>query len=471
MSDFHSEDFRIENDSLGEVRVPANAWYAAQTQRALDNFPISGIRFPRRFIQALGTIKKAAAKSNQHLGILDTDKADLIVAAAERVRQGEVDDQFVLDIFQTGSGTSSNMNTNEVISNLATVAGGGSKGDKTVHPNDHVNMSQSSNDVIPTAMHVSAVVAMKEDLMPALEAFRDALRQKADEFDDVVKSGRTHLMDATPVRLGQEFSGYATQIEQSIARVHGAMDELRELALGGTATGTGINCPAGFAEGAIKHISDTTGIAFQEAENHFAAQAAKDGFVHASGSLNTLAVALMKIANDIRHLSSGPTSGLSEIKLPAIQPGSSIMPGKVNPVLSEAMMMVSARVMGNHVTITTGGQHGNFELNVMMPVMAHAMLQSIHILAGAMDAFRTGCLVGIQADHERCRELLELNPSIATALNRAIGYDMASKVAKKSAAEKKSVRQVVLEMELMDESTLNDVLDIRHMTEPGIPGE
>lgn len=470
MSDFHSDDFRIENDSLGEVRVPANAWYAAQTQRALDNFPISGIRFPRRFIQALGTIKMAAAKSNHHLGILEADKADLIVAAAERVRQGEVDDQFVLDIFQTGSGTSSNMNTNEVISNLATVAGGGNKGDKTVHPNDHVNMSQSSNDVIPTAMHVSAVVAMKEDLLPALEAFRDALQAKAVEFDDVVKSGRTHLMDATPVRLGQEFAGYAAQIIQSIARINGAMDELKELALGGTATGTGINCPEGFVEGAIQHISTSTGIDFREADNHFAAQAAKDAFVHASGSLNTLAVALMKIANDIRHLSSGPTSGLSEIKLPAIQPGSSIMPGKVNPVLSEAMMMVSARVMGNHVTITTGGQHGNFELNVMMPVMAHAMLESIHILAGAMDAFRTGCLVGIQADRERCQELLELNPSIATALNRAIGYDMASKVAKKSAAEKKSVRQVVLEMELMDEATLNEVLDVRHMTEPGIPG-
>ncbi len=464
-------DYRIENDSLGEVRVPADAWYAAQTQRALDNFPISGIRFSRRFIQALGTIKMSAAKSNRDLGILDAEKADLIVAAAERVRSGEVDDQFVLDIFQTGSGTSSNMNTNEVISNLATVAAGGAKGDKTVHPNDHVNMSQSSNDVIPTAMHVSAVVALQEDLLPSLEAFRDALLEKASELDDVVKSGRTHLMDATPVRLGQEFGGYAAQISQSIARVKGSMEELRELALGGTATGTGINCPDGFATGAIAYISETTGLAFRETDNHFAAQAAKDAFVQASGSLNTLAVALLKIANDVRHLSSGPTSGLAEIQLPAIQPGSSIMPGKVNPVLSEAMMMVCARVMGNHTTITVGGQHGNFELNVMMPVMAHAMLESIGILAGAMDAFRNGCLVGIKADRERCQELLELNPSIATALNRAIGYDMASKVAKKSAAEKKSVRNVVLEMGLMDESTLNEVLDVRHMTEPGIPGE
>ncbi len=464
-------DHRIEKDSLGDVKVPADAWYAAQTQRALDNFPISGIRFSRRFIQALGTIKMAAAKANQDLGILESGKADLIVAAAEKVRSGEVDDQFVLDIFQTGSGTSSNMNTNEVISNLATVASGGQKGDKTVHPNDHVNMSQSSNDVIPTAMHVSAVVAMKEDLLPALEAFRAALQAKADEFDDVVKSGRTHLMDATPVRLGQEFGGYAAQIAQAMTRIESSMDELKELALGGTATGTGINCPAGFAPKAIAHISQATGVAFRETENHFAAQAAKDAFVQASGSLNTLAVALLKIANDIRHLSSGPTSGLSEIKLPAIQPGSSIMPGKVNPVLSEAMMMVTARVMGNHTTITISGQHGNFELNVMMPVMAHAMLESVHILAGAMDAFRKGCLVGIEADRERCRELLELNPSIATALNRTIGYDLASKVAKKSAAEKKSVRDVVLEMALLDEATLNDVLDVRHMTEPGVPGE
>lgn len=464
-------DHRIEKDSLGDVKVPVEAWYAAQTQRALDNFPISGIRFSRRFIQALGTVKMAAAKANQSLGILDADKAELIVAAADKVRNGNVDDQFVLDIFQTGSGTSSNMNTNEVISNLATVAAGGAKGDKTVHPNDHVNMSQSSNDVIPTAMHVSAVVAMQEDLLPALADFRNSLLTKSNEFDDVLKSGRTHLMDATPVRLGQEFGGYAAQITQSMSRIETSMEELKELALGGTATGTGINCPAGFAPKAIGFIGEATGIDFRETDNHFAAQAAKDAFVQASGSLNTLAVALLKIANDIRHLSSGPTSGLSEIRLPAIQPGSSIMPGKVNPVLSEAMMMVAARVMGNNTTITVGGQHGNFELNVMMPVMAHAMLESIHILTGALNAFRTGCLVGIEADRERCQELLELNPSIATALNRTIGYDMASKVAKKSAAEKKSVRDVVLEMELMDEATLNDVLDVRHMTEPGVPGE
>ena len=463
-------DFRIEKDSLGDVQVPSDAWYAAQTQRAHNNFPISGIRFPRRFIEAMGTIKGAAARANEQLGLLDAEKREAIVRAAEKVRSGEMDSQFVLDIFQTGSGTSSNMNANEVISNLATVAKGGKRGDKIIHPNDHVNMSQSSNDVIPTAMHVSASVAMELELLPALRAFQAALEEKATEFDDVLKSGRTHLMDATPVRLGQEFEGYAAQISNSIRRVKSAQFELQELALGGTATGTGINCPAGFAESAIAYISEATGLEFREARNHFEAQASKDAFVQASGTLNTLAVALMKIVNDIRHLSSGPTSGLSEIQLPAIQPGSSIMPGKVNPVMSEATMMVCARVMGNHVTVTTGGQHGNFELNVMMPVMTHAMLESITILSGAMNAFRDNCLIGIKADRDRCRELLELNPSIATALNRSIGYDKASKVAKKSAAEKKSVRDVVLEMGLMDEDTLNEVLDVRHMTEPGIPG-
>ena len=463
-------DFRIEKDSLGDVEVPSDAWYAAQTQRAHNNFPISGIRFPRRFIEAMGTIKGAAARANESLGLLESDKREAIVSAAEKVRSGEMDDQFVLDIFQTGSGTSSNMNANEVISNLATVAKGGKRGDKIIHPNDHVNMSQSSNDVIPTAMHVSASVAIELELLPALRAFQEALEQKAVEFDDVVKSGRTHLMDATPVRLGQEFEGYAAQISNSIRRVKSSQFELQELALGGTATGTGINCPAGFAESAIAFISERSGLEFREARNHFEAQASKDAFVQASGTLNTLAVALMKIVNDIRHLSSGPTSGLSEIQLPAIQPGSSIMPGKVNPVMSEATMMVCARVMGNHVTVTTGGQHGNFELNVMMPVMTHAMLESITILSGAMNAFRDNCLTGIKADRDRCRELLELNPSIATALNRTIGYDMASKVAKKSAAEKKTVRDVVLEMGIMDADTLNEVLDVRHMTEPGIPG-
>ena len=463
--------YRIEKDSLGDVQVPTDALYGAQTQRAANNFPISGIRFPRRFIEALGLVKQAAAETNRQLGLLDEEKARVILESAREVIEGDLDDEFVLDIFQTGSGTSTNMNANEVISNVATEKLGGQRGSKFVHPNDHVNMSQSSNDVIPTAMHVSARVAIEKELLPALERFKAALQLKAEAFDDVLKSGRTHLMDATPVRLGQEFGGYAAQIEHAIRRLRFASEELSELALGGTATGTGINCPEGFSSTAIAYISKTTGLSFTEAENHFEAQAAKDAFVTVAGVLNALAAALMKIVNDIRHLSSGPTSGLSEIRLPAIQPGSSIMPGKVNPVMSEAMMMVCARVMGNATTITIGGQHGNFELNVMMPVMAHAMLQSVSILANGCDAFRTFCLEGIEADRERCRELLELNPSIATALNAAIGYDKASEVAKKSAKERKSVRAVVLEMGLLSGEQIDELLNVREMTEPGVPGK
>ena len=463
-------EHRTEKDSLGEVHVPADALYGAQTQRAAENFPISDLRFPRRFIEALGIIKQAAAKTNRELGLLEAEKAEAIIESAQDVINGDLDDQFVLDIFQTGSGTSTNMNANEVIANRASEKLGGDRGSKLVHPNDDVNMSQSSNDVIPTAMHVAGRVALERELIPALSALQDALQSKAEEFDDVLKSGRTHLMDATPVRLGQEFSGYASQVHHSIRRLRGASNELAELALGGTATGTGINRHTDFPEITIGLIGDATGLAFREAENHFEAQAAKDAYVSVSGALNTLAVALLKIANDIRHLSSGPTSGLSEIQLPAVQPGSSIMPGKVNPVLSEAMMMVCARVMGNHTTITVGGQHGNFELNVMMPVMAHALLESTSILTNACDAFRTKCVDGITANRERCRELLELNPSIATALNAAIGYDQASKVAKKAASERRSVREVVTEMGLLSEDELDDILNVREMTEPGIPG-
>ncbi len=462
--------FRVEKDSLGEVNVAENAWYGAQTQRAIDNFPISGMRFPRLFIEALGIVKSSAAKANLELGILEKNKADVIVAEAARVTVGEFDAEFVLDIFQTGSGTSSNMNANEVIGNLATVALGGKQGDYLVHPNDDVNMSQSSNDVIPTAMHVSARLGIERELIPALVTLEESLQAKADEFDDVIKSGRTHLMDATPVRLGQEFSGFAHQVSRSIERARYASEQLAELPLGGTATGTGINCPDGFAAYAINHISEATGLTFHEAENHFEAQAAKDTYVMASGMLNTIAVSMMKIANDVRHLSSGPTSGLSEIRVPAVQPGSSIMPGKVNPVLSEALMMVAARVMGNHTTITIGGQHGNFELNVMMPVITHAMLESISILAGGAEAFRKRCIDGIEADRERCRELLELNPSIATALNRTIGYDKASFVAKKAASERRSVRDVVRDLNLIPDKKLDELLNVREMTEPGIPG-
>ena len=459
-------EYRIETDSLGEVRVPADALYGAQTQRAAENFPISGLRFPRAFIQALGMVKYAAARANGALGMLSEEKMDAIAAAAEQVMDGQHDDQFVLDIFQTGSGTSTNMNANEVIATLASKALDG----QDVHPNDDVNKSQSSNDVIPTAMHVAARTTIEQALLPALERLNASLANKATAFDDVVKSGRTHLMDATPIRLGQEFGGYAAQIAQGARRLRSASAELEELALGGTATGTGINRPAAFPEKAIAILSERSGLSFREAENHFEAQSARDAYVSASGALNTLAVSLMKIANDLRYLGAGPTSGAAEIRLPAVQPGSSIMPGKVNPVLSEAMMMTCARVMGNHAAISIGGQHGNLELNVMMPVMAYCMLESISILAGACDAFRTRCIDGIEADRARCRELLELNPSIATALNAAIGYDKASQVAKKAARERRSVRDVLQDMALLPETELDAILDVRPMTEPGIPG-
>ncbi|HEY5564369.1 MAG TPA: class II fumarate hydratase [Rhodothermia bacterium] len=462
---------RIEKDSLGEVSVPDDALYGAQTQRAVDNFPISSLRFQRRFIEALGTIKLCSARANVQLGLLDADLAKYIEDAARAVQKGEHDDQFVIDIFQTGSGTSTNMNANEVIANIATESIGGSRGDKTVHPNDHVNMSQSSNDAIPSAIHIAVRVAVERELIPALERFAAELERKALEFDDVVKSGRTHLMDATPVRLGQEFGGYAAQIHQSIGRIRRASNELAELAQGGTAVGTGINVHPAFPKLVIEEISKETGLAFREADNHFEAQAARDACVSLAGALNTTAVSLMKIANDIRWLSSGPTSGIFEISLPTIQPGSSIMPGKVNPVMSEALMMVAARVMGNSTTVTICGQHGNFELNVMMPILAFALLESTSIIAGGVDAFRTRCLEGITANVARCTELLEKNPSIATALNRTIGYDAAAKVAKKAAAEGKAVTQVVLEEGILSEEELRRVLDLRSMTEPGIPGE
>ena len=460
-------DFRIEKDSLGEMRVPKKALYAAQTQRAVENFPISGIRFPRQFIAAMGYIKRAAAQANLDLGQLDARIANAIVQAADEVVAGGLDDQFVLDIYQTGSGTSSNMNANEVIAGRA----GQILGDaRAVHPNDDVNMGQSSNDVIPTAMHVSARVAIHRDLIPALERLRDSFEAKAVEFDDVLKSGRTHLMDATPVRLGQEFAGFAAQIDNSIRRLQAASEELAELALGGTAVGTGTNRLPAFPEAAIRHISGMTGLTFREASNHFEAQGAKDAFVFASGTLNTLAVSLLKIANDIRWLASGPTSGLAEITLPAIQPGSSIMPGKVNPVMSEALMMVCAQVMGNHVAVTVGGQHGNFELNVMMPMMANSFLQSVEILGRGCEAFRTNAVDGIGANRERCRDLLEKNPAIATALNAYIGYDVASSVAKESAKNYESVRDVVKRRGLLSDDQLDEVLNVREMTEPGIPG-
>ena len=460
-----ASEYRVERDSLGEVRVPRNALYGPQTQRALENFPISGQRFPRRFIQALGIIKEAAALANRDLGSLKPEVADAIAEMASQVARGQWDPEFPLDIYQTGSGTSTNMNANEVLARGATLALEG-KG-IPVHPNDDVNFGQSSNDVIPTAIHVAGRLSLEEELIPALETLREALEEKAREFDDVLKSGRTHLMDATPVRLGQEFSGYARQVKLGLERVRAGSRELEELALGGTATGTGINTHPEFAGRAIARISETTGLAFREAENHFEAQAARDAVVSASGALNTVAASLMKIADDIRWLGSGPTSGIHEITLPAIQPGSSIMPGKVNPVLAEALMMVAARVQGNHATITLAGSRGNFELNVMMPVLAHAFLESISIMAGAVTAFTQRCVVGIRANRDRARELLEKNPAMATALNIRLGYDRASEVAKEAVRDGVTVREVVLRRGLIPEEEVDQALDVRGMTDPG----
>jgi fumarate hydratase, class II len=461
-----ADQYRIEKDSLGEMKVPAEALYGPQTQRAVENFPISGQRFGRRFIQALGWIKKAAAEANVEAGDLEPKIGEAVAKAAAEVADGRWDDQFVVDIYQTGSGTSTNMNTNEVVARRASeIAGDGTK----VHPNDHVNFGQSSNDVIPTAIHVAARVAIEEELVPALEHMRAALAKKAVEFDDVLKSGRTHLMDATPVRLGQEFRGYATQVAKGAERVRTAAAELEELALGGTATGTGINRREPFAANVIARIAKQSGVPFREADDHFEAQGAKDAAVQVAGALNTVATSFMKIADDIRWLGSGPTSGIHEIRLPSIQPGSSIMPGKVNPVLSEAMMMVAARVMGNHATVTVAGSRGNFELNVMMPVLAHSLLESITLLANVARVFTDRCVVGIEANEERARQLLELNPSIATALNPYIGYDAAAVVAKESAARGVSVRQIVLEKGLLPEEQVDEALDVRGMTEPGLP--
>jgi len=462
-----SSGYRIEKDSLGEVEVPENALYGAQTQRALENFPISGQRFGRRFVQALGLIKKAAARTNADLGNIDQVVADAIVEAAAEVAAGTWDHEFVLDIYQTGSGTSTNMNANEVIARRATqILGGDGPG---VHPNDHVNFGQSSNDVIPTAIHVAARSAIAEELVPALRHLASALSEKAEAFDHVVKSGRTHLMDATPVRLGQEFGGYAHQVTKGIERIQRASEELAELALGGTATGTGINTHPEFAGRTIALIAEEVGISFREAENHFEAQAAKDAAVSTSGALNVIATSMLKIADDIRWLGSGPTSGIFEIAVPAVQPGSSIMPGKVNPVMAEAMMMVAARVMGNHTTITIAGGRGNFELNVMMPVLSQALQESITLLANIARVFTDRCVVGIQVNEDRAQKLLELNPSIATALNPYIGYDAAATVAKEAARDGISVREVVERRKLLDESKLDDALDVRGMTEPGLP--
>jgi fumarate hydratase class II len=454
---------------MGEMSVPANAFYGAQTQRAVENFPISNLRFPREFIRAMGLIKVSAARTNMDLGLLDKRLGEAIVKAGQEVIDGKLDDHFVLDIFQTGSGTSTNMNTNEVISNRAIQMLGGVLGSKNpVHPNDHVNMGQSSNDVIPTAMHVAAMESIERVLIPALAGLQKALRRKAKEFDGIVKIGRTHLQDATPIRLGQEFGGYARQVQLGIQRLEKLRDTLGELPLGGTAVGTGINTHPKFAARTIQHLSKITGLKFREAEDHFEAQAAKDAIVETSGMLKTIAVSLTKIANDIRWLASGPRCGIGEIGLPETQPGSSIMPGKVNPVIAESVLMAAAQVIGNDLAVTIGGQSGVFELNVMMPVMAHNVLESIRLLAASAGNLTKRCIDGIEANKERCTEMIEKSLAMCTALAPEIGYDAAAAIAKESYKTGKTVREIAREKKIVPAKRLDEILDPMRMTKPGV---
>ena len=465
----HAEETRIERDSMGEMRVPIHAYYGASTQRAVLNFPISDLRFPRAFIRALGQIKQSAAQANASLGTIDAHVADAIIQAAQEVIDGKLDEHFVLDIFQTGSGTSTNMNANEVIANRASELLGGSRGSRKVHPNDHVNFGQSSNDVIPTAIHLSALVSIEHDLVPALEELQKALQDKADEFMPVIKTGRTHLQDATPIRLGQEFLGYAGQIERGIARVRHAQHELSEVALGGTAVGTGVNMHQKFAAEVCLYLSELNGVKVYETSNHFQAQSTLDSIVEVSGVLNTLAVSLMKIANDIRWLGSGPRAGIGEIDLPAVQPGSSIMPGKVNPVIAESVCMVCAQVMGNHTTITVAGQSGNFEINVMMPVTAYNLLQSITLLATVARNFSQQCITGLKAT-ARGPEMVERGLAICTSLAPVIGYDAAADISKQAYKTGKTVREVAREKTQLSEEELARILDPAAMTLPGLEG-
>ncbi len=460
---------RIERDTMGELPVPSNAYYGVQTARAIENFPISSLRIPRSMIRAMGLIKRAAASVNHSLKLLDKKPADAIVRAATEVVDGRLDAEFPVDIFQTGSGTSTNMNTNEVISNRATELLGGARGSKLVHPNDHVNLGQSSNDVIPTAIHIAASETIERQLIPALTELHKSLKNKAREFDKIVKIGRTHLQDATPVRLGQEFGGYARQIELGIARMKRAQAALSEVALGGTAVGTGLNCHPKFASKVMAIISKETSCSFKEAVNHFEGQSAQDSLVEASGELRTLAVSLMKIANDIRWLGSGPRCGLGEINLPETQPGSSIMPGKVNPVIAESVTMVCAQVIGNDVTVTVGGQAANFELIVMLPVMAYNLLQSIELLATASTNFAVKCIAGIKANEERCKSLIEESLAMCTALAPVIGYEAAAKLAKDAYKSGKTVREVAREQNVLPEKRLSQLLDPWRMTQAGGP--
>jgi fumarate hydratase class II len=458
-------DFRIEHDSMGEVRVPTDALWKAQTQRAVENFPISGTPIEPALIHALGEVKAAAARANGDLGVLPQEVADAIVSAAREIAEGRHDAQFPIDVFQTGSGTSSNMNTNEVIASLCARAG------VEAHPNDHVNASQSSNDTFPTAIHVAATLAVVRDLQPALDVLASSLEAKAAEFEDLVKSGRTHLMDATPVTLGQELGGYAATVRYGVERLDAVLPRVRELPLGGTAVGTGINTPQGFAAGAIAALGEATGQDFTEARNHFEAQGTRDSLVELSGVLRTIAVGLTKICNDLRWMGSGPTTGLAEIHLPDLQPGSSIMPGKVNPVLPEATLMVCMQIIGNDAAVTVAGASGSFELNVAMPVMARNVLESVRLLSTASTTLARRCIDGIAADAERMRRYAESSPSVVTPLNKHIGYEAAAKVAKQALANGSTIRETVLEMGYVErgELTLDQLdaaLDVDAMTRP-----
>ncbi|MFF3062913.1 MULTISPECIES: class II fumarate hydratase [unclassified Oerskovia] len=466
MTSAEASDYRIEHDTMGEVRVPAAALYRAQTQRAVENFPLSGTPLERSHIEALARVKKAAARANAELGVLDEDVAAAIVAAADEVASGVHDAHFPIDIFQTGSGTSSNMNTNEVLATLATRSLG-----REVHPNDHVNASQSSNDVFPTSVHLAATAGVVHDLVPALTHLAEALEAKSAEFATVVKSGRTHLMDATPVTLGQEFGGYAAAVRYGIERLQSALPRAAEVPLGGTAVGTGINTPAGFPQRVIALLVEDTGLPLTEARDHFEAQSSRDGLVELSGALRTIAVSITKICNDLRWMGSGPNTGLGEIFIPDLQPGSSIMPGKVNPVVPEAVLMIAARVIGNDATVAWAGASGSFELNVQIPVIALGVLESIRLLSNASVVLADKTVVGITANVERARALAESSPSIVTPLNRVIGYEAAAKVAKHSVKQGLTVREAVIDLGFVErgevtEEQLDTALDVLSMTRP-----
>lgn len=464
------QEHRIERDSLGEVQVPADAYWGAQTERAVENFPISSVTFGRRFIRALAVVKQSAARANRDLDHLADDKAECIIEAADEVIEGEHDDQFPVDVFQTGSGTSSNMNANEVIANRATERYGGDLGSREIHPNDHVNFGQSSNDAIPTAMHIAVFEAVEHDLLPALGELRDELAAKEEEFDDIVKTGRTHLQDATPVRLGQEFGGYRTQVEKGISRVEDTKSRLAELALGGTAVGTGLNTDPDFPALATEYIAQETGLPFREADNHFEAQAAQDAMSETHGAIRVVAGSLNKIANDLRLLASGPRNGLGEIDQPENQPGSSIMPGKINPVVAEAVNQVHKQIVGNDAAVSAGAAGGQIDLNLYKPLIAHNTLQSIELLSNASSVFADRFIGKLEANREHCEQEVERSMALATALNPSIGYDKAAEVGKTALEEGKTVREVAIENGYLTEEEADQVLDPMEMTEPGILG-